>query len=73
MTIASHPFVDVDDVVAVGTAVLHVFTGVEAERNTAAQPASADVNGSFNLRLFLMIYFYFIKMFNIQPMFTQTV
>lgn len=73
---ASHPFVDVDDFVAVGTAMLHVFTGVEAERNTAAQPASADVNRSFNLCvlcsicLFLMVFF--ITMFNIQPVFTQT-
>lgn len=32
-----NPLVDVDEIVAVGAAVLHVFAGVDAERDATAQ------------------------------------
>lgn len=51
----SHPLVDVDEIVAVGAAVLHIFAGVDAERDATAQEEPArcgDAGNEWHRRLF---------------------
>lgn len=58
MGLVSHPFVNVEDMLASWTMMLHIVTGIKAEWDTAAKEAPVGGNGNWILLDFMQLWLF---------------